>query len=201
MGQAPEEDFGSILDFPDLQFDFSQFGTEGQDGVDMQHDMAGADAVDTSMAQDSGMSSMKERASEQHIDPSLMPHAVMAELGEMPGSTESLMELNMQAQMYHQQQAQQRHMQGHFQHGTVPPTPTSMEMNGGSQHYYRYADPQTQAMYQHYFPKPQEQVILPPHDSSYLLTNPDNLYALGIASCDPFGEQLSYPGAAHASRL
>ena len=184
MGQGPEEDFGNILDFPDLQFDFSQFGTEGQDGVDIQQSTVGDDVVDISMEPASSISSVKERGLEQHIDPNLMPpQAVMAELGEMPGSTESLMELNMRAQMYHQQQAEQRHIRSHFQHGTVPPTPTSMEMNGG-QPYYRFADPQTQAMYQHYLSKPPEQVILPSHVLSYQLTKSDNLYALGIASSD-----------------
>ena len=162
MGQAPEEDFGSILGFPDLQFDFSQFANEGQDGIDVQHDAAAAQVVDINMEEASHMGSIKDGDLEQPIDPNLMdPQSIIAELGEMPGSTESLMELNMRARLYHQQQQQQQQqyqMASQYQQGTIPPTPTSMEMGAG-QHFYRYADPQAQSMYQQYFPtKRQEQV-------------------------------------------
>ena len=161
VGQGPEEDFGSILDFPDLQFDYAQFANEGQDGVDGQHDAAAAQVVDTDMEEASHMGSIKDGDLEQRIDPNLMhSQSIMAELGEMPGSTESLMDLNMRAQLYHHQQRQQYQMASQYQPGTIPPTPTSMEMGAG-QHFHRYADPQVQSMYQQCFPtKRQEQVQL-----------------------------------------
>ena len=160
MGQGPEEDFGSILGFPDLQFDFSQFANEGQDGVEVQHNAAATQMVDTNMEEAEHVNPMKEVDLEQPIRPNLMdPQSIIAELHEMPGSTDSLMELNMRARIYHQQQ-QQYQMASQYQHGTIPPTPTSMEMGAG-QHFYRYADPHAQSMYQQYFPaKRPEQVNL-----------------------------------------
>ncbi|MCJ1359589.1 MAG: hypothetical protein MMC33_009591 [Icmadophila ericetorum] len=161
MVSGPDDDFASFLEFNDLQLNFPAFDDNvHQDGDEMQQESV--NALDTRMDNEVGMMGNMQQ---QQIDPSLMPSTPMAGLSSINGSNESLMDLNMQAQMHRQRQQHQyqQDVQNHYQRqGMIPPTPTSIEMHGGGSHYYPQIDPQTQAVYEHYARKQQDQIIFTP---------------------------------------
>jgi len=160
MVSGPEEDFANFLEFGDLQLSFPAFDPHVQDGGEEQQGRH--HGLEPTIDADMSMMGMKGDM-QQQIDPDLMPmQTSMAELQQaLNGSTESLLDLNMQAQLFHQQQLQyyqQRRMQGlYHRQGVVPPTPNSLEMHGQPRSYPQM-DPQARAMYDHYSRKPQDHV-------------------------------------------
>lgn len=164
MVSGPEDDFASFLEFSDLQLNFPAFdGNVHQDAGEMQQETVST--MDARM--DNGVG-MMGNVQQQQIDPHLMPSTPMAGLSSIDGSNESLMDLNMQAQMHRQRQQQQyqQQAQSHYQRqGMVPPTPNSIEMHGRSHYYPQMDHAQAQAVYEHYARKQQDQVIA---DSTYL---------------------------------
>lgn len=160
MVSGPEEDFANFLEFGDLQLNFPAFDAHVQDGGEEQQNQSHElDAA--TMEAEMGMMGMKGDM-QQQVDPNLMPMPTsMAELQALDGSTDSLLDMNMQAQLFHQQQLQyhqQRRMQGlYHRQGVVPPTPTSLEMHGQPRSYPQM-DPQARAMYEHYSRKQQDHV-------------------------------------------
>ena len=173
MVSGPEEDFANFLEFGDLQLNFPNFDTaESQNvdtsgGAEQEHlGAGGGGVVDTNMEHEAGgMMQLKERDLNSALDPRLMDmQTTMPELVHGP-STESLMELEMQAQLFHQQQynqQQQQHRMAHTQYrrqqGIVPPTPNSIEMHGGHAQHFAQMDGRTRAMYEHYSKKQQDNV-------------------------------------------
>ena len=160
MVSGPEDDFANFLEFGDLQLNFPAFDPQVQGGGEEQQ--VRNHGLDPAIDADMGMLGMKGDM-QQQIDPNLMPmQTSMAELQHaLHGSTESLLDLNMQAQLFHQQQLhyhQQRRMQGlYHRQGVVPPTPNSFEMHGQPRSYPQL-DPQTRALYEHYSRKQQDPV-------------------------------------------
>lgn len=189
MGSGPEEDFANFLEFGDLQLNFPAFDPHEQDGGD-EHQSRNH-GLDATMEAEMGMMGMKGDM-QQQVDPNLMPmQTSMAELQQaLNGSTESLFDMNMQAQLFHQQQLhyhQQRRMQGlYHRQGVVPPTPTSLELHGQPRS-YPHMDPQARAMYEHYARKQHDHVSSSLKffsQSALTIRHLDELYALGIARSD-----------------
>ena len=132
-----QDDFDHLLDFSDLQLDYAAYSAAEAASPHVP--------ADVEMDSDAGMVGLKRGEMEQEIDHDLL-HMV-AGLPEMnQGSTDSLLDLEMEAQFFHpeqhhqysaQQQPQQPQPHPHYRrHGQVPPTPTSMEMNGVRSHAY-----------------------------------------------------------------
>jgi hypothetical protein len=160
MVSGPEEDFTSFLEFGELQLNFPTFDTQGHDGGEGQH--SPGHGMGSAMETEETMMGMKDDL-QQQIDPSLMQmQTSMPGLQVLHGSADSLLDLNMQAQLFHQQQLQyhqqQRRMQGlYHRQGMIPPTPTSLEIHGQPRSYPQM-DPQARAMYEHYTQKQQDGV-------------------------------------------
>ncbi|MCJ1438765.1 hypothetical protein MMC27_008155 [Xylographa pallens] len=164
MASGPEDDFASFLEFGDLQLNFPTFDTE-------QHAVEGGQegpipGLDTNMETEVGIMGMKEGEIQQQIDPNLAAMQLSPQdLRDLNGSSESSMDLSIQAQIFHQQQLnyhQQRLIQGHYHsQGMVPPTPNSLEMHGQPRSYPQL-DPQARAMYDHYARKQQDHMVFTP---------------------------------------
>lgn len=160
MVSGPDDDFANFLEFGDLQLNFPAFDQEAQDGRSGQQ--SSLDGLDTNIDNGVGMMAMKGGEMPLQIDPSLTSMQTSAsDLQDLHGSSESLMDMNMQAQLFHQQQMhyhQQRLIEGHYhRQGMVPPTPNSLEMHGQPRSWPQL-DPQSRAMYEHYARKQQDQV-------------------------------------------
>ena len=181
MISAPEEDFANFLEFGDLQLNFPAFDTEAPDATTEQNPNHG---VDTTMETGGGLVGMKGDIQLQ-IDPNLLPmQTSMAEMRALHGSTDSLLDMNMQAQIFHHQQLQyhqQRRMQNLYHtQGMVPPTPSSLEIQGQPRSYPQM-DPQARVMYEHYTRK--DHVSLCEHLClSFLNFVLDGLYATRFTS-------------------
>ena len=173
MVSGPEEDFGNFLEFADLQLNFPPFDTQTHDvrtgPPEQVHPGFGMDSNMENAAAAAGMMGLKEADINSVLDPQLMDmQTTMPELVH-GASAESLMGLDMQAQLFHQRQQQQFHQHQHQQriaqaqyqrHGIVPPTPNSIEMHPGQAQHYAHVDRQTRAMYEHYQRKQQDNVRL-----------------------------------------
>ena len=173
MVSGPEEDFGNFLEFADLQLNFPPFDAQPHDvrtgAPEQVNPCAGMDTNMETAAAAAGMMGLKQGDINSALDPQLMDiQTTMPELVH-GASAESLMGLDMQAQLFHQQQQQRFHQQQHQQriaqaqyqsHGIVPPTPTGIEMHPGQAHHYAHLDRQTRAMYEHYQRKQQDNVRL-----------------------------------------
>lgn len=159
------DEFANFLEFSDLQLDFPAFDTGVQDGDDvLQPDFGGPD---TNMEREGGMMAFEEGDIHQRIDPNLMqPDNLLERMDGINGSTDSLMDLNLQAQMLHEQQRQrqqqylqQSHVQSRYLgRGMVPLTPNSFEMHGSHLPYYTPMEPHVRGAFDHYSRKQQDQV-------------------------------------------
>ena len=158
MVSGPEDDFANFLEFGDLQLNFPTFDAEQHVGGGQQDPIPG---LDTNMENEVGMIGMKDGDIAQQIDPSLTAMQASPQLQDLNGSSESLMDLSIQAQIFHQQQLnyhQQRLLQGHYhRQGLIPPTPNSLEIHGQPRSYPQL-DPHARAMYEHYARKQQDHV-------------------------------------------
>ena len=165
MVSAPEDEFANFLEFSDLQLDFP-FGTGVQDDTELLPGSAGT--MDTHMENGIGMMGFGEGNVQQYqqpqIDPSLMhPQTSSSSLDNVHNSsTESLMDVNTRAQIFHEgpKQYQRQHQRQDHYHGQgmVPPTPNSIEMHGDYSRFYHQVDPHSQANYEQYPRKHQNQV-------------------------------------------
>ena len=155
---GPDDDFSNFLDFNDFQLNFPAFGSGTHDGGEMQQEPP--EAPDTNMANEIDVVAFKEADLEQQIDPSLMPQTTMTGINDMPGSTESLMELNMHSHLFNQPQDENKQerqdIDQYRRQGMVPPTPNSVEMKGSHARYHSQIDPYAQAMYENYSRKQQD---------------------------------------------
>ena len=155
MVSGPEEDFANFLEFSDLQLTFPTFDINGHNGGDVQQESAGG--LDTTMENETELMDYKEGQIDQQMDQDV---AFSPGVHGINGSTESLLDLIVQPQLFHQQQRQhqQPQMRNQYPQGRVPPTPNSIEMHGGHARYYPQVDPQAQAMYDRYTRNQKEQV-------------------------------------------
>ena len=170
MVSGPDDDFANFLEFTDLQLSFPTFDGPQNDGGMQQDAVVG---LDTAMENVGEMMDLKEGQPQQQMeqhDVQQQPSSIDM-MESLHSSTDSLLAMDMQVQLFQQQsqqqqqQQQQQQMQGqHYQrHNMVPPTPNSIEMHGGKAHYYPHMDPQAQAMYERYRRHPKEQVQDAPH--------------------------------------
>ncbi|MCJ1409157.1 hypothetical protein MMC19_003235 [Ptychographa xylographoides] len=180
MVSAPEDDFSSFLDFNDLQLNFSTFDGASPEGESGRQGLG--HGIDAEMENGVGMMVMKDGDLQQQIDPSLasMPTA-LPEPQDVHSSSESLLDMNMQVQLFHQQQLhyhQQLRMEAlyHQRPGMVPPTPTSLEIHGQPRSYPQM-DPTQRAMYEHYARKQQNHMVFTPLVSP-AVTPVDNTFRL-----------------------
>ncbi len=161
MVSAPEDDFASFLEFGDLQLNYGNFELNPSDGHGDPQD--GTGAVDTRMVDGGGMSGMKggpllRQAEAGHAD--IQQTSTLTSMAEeMDGTVEPLMDFNIQAELFRQQQQQLQTQHFHPQ-AIIPPTPNSMKMHGGTEHYYSQMDPQAQAIYERYARLKDDQVRL-----------------------------------------
>ncbi|MCJ1389284.1 hypothetical protein MMC18_002140 [Xylographa bjoerkii] len=164
MVSGTEDDFANFLEFGDLQLSFPAFdGEQHAVGPGQQGSIAG---LDTDMANEVGILGMKEGEIQQQLDSNLAAMQPSAQdLRDLNGSSESVMDLSIEAQIFHQQQLnyhQQRLIQGHYhRQGMVPPTPNSLEMHGQPRSYPQM-DPQARVMYEHYAQKQQDHLVFTP---------------------------------------
>ncbi|MCJ1402756.1 hypothetical protein MMC11_005977 [Xylographa trunciseda] len=164
MVSGPEDDFANFLEFGDLQLNFPTFDAEEHAVADgQQGPVAG---LDTTMETEVGMLGMKEGDTQQQIEPDLAAMQPspqdLRDLRDLNGSSESLMDLSLQAQIFQINYHQQLLIQGHYHgQGMVPPTPNSLEMHGQPRSYPQM-DPQARAMYEHYTRKQQDHMVFTP---------------------------------------
>jgi len=161
MVSAPEDDFASFLEFDDLQLNYGSYEMNAQDGQGVPQDTG--NAMDTTMEDTGGPNGLKEghvlHHQQQIGHDGIQQSSDLPSMEDMSGSAESLMDLNIQAQIFHPQH-QHRHMQSQNFHrqAIIPPTPNSMKMHGGTGHYYPQMDPQAQAIYERYSRMKEDQV-------------------------------------------
>lgn len=142
MVSHPEEDYASFLEFDDLQLNFPPFDPDPPATATGHHE-----PVDHPIL---------------HI-PTSMP-----DMHDIHRSAESLLDLSIQAQLYHhhhqqhqqhQQQQYEHQVHGQYmQHGMIPLTPNSVEMHGGQLQPYGPVDPHARAAYEQYAKKRMNQV-------------------------------------------
>ncbi|KAI9053585.1 hypothetical protein LZ554_002539 [Drepanopeziza brunnea f. sp. 'monogermtubi'] len=139
-----------------LQFDYQDFNQQHSQDMPLVNQGRG-DAMDTFMGNGYGMgqdTTIQERIpmaivpshSSLHEPPLAQTHGVNARLSELDAQIQFL-----QHQKHEQQQKYLQEQQRNYyaQSCTVPPTPNSVEMHGGSAHYYTQPD-QQQSMFERY---------------------------------------------------
>ena len=156
MVAGPDEDFASFLEFGDLQLPFNPLdGLDENNGkphgnADMAMDMPMDPSMDTAMGMfgfDDGQVHQQHQIPQDHL-PSPAPTDQNANLDfySMSGLR------NMAAQQHHQQQVHQNLQMKHrefYGRSVIPPTPKSMEMNGGPVHYYPSPSMYPEQTYEH----------------------------------------------------
>ena len=166
MVSAPEDDFASFLEFGELHLNYADYALNAQDGNGNPHGSGGA--VDTRMENIGASAGLREgHLLLQHDEVGnngIGQNSGLTSMGNITGSEEPLMDFNIRADIFHQQQQQQhqQHVQTQtFHHPSViPPTPNSMKMHGGADRYYQQVDPQAQALYERYARMKEDQVRL-----------------------------------------
>lgn len=154
MVSAPEDEFAAFLDFGELNF--SAFDSIPPSDAELQQ-QNGAGPMDTSMEGGAGMLALDHEDMQQQMG----QHTEAPTMNGYEGSTESFPDLDMQSELFGQQQRQQLHMHNQCYHGqnAVPPTPNSVELHGGHAQYYRTpTDHQQLHMYDHYNRNRKDQV-------------------------------------------
>ncbi|MCJ1478504.1 hypothetical protein MMC13_007184 [Lambiella insularis] len=161
MISAPDDDFANFLEFGELHLNFPTFDPEAPDGA--SGPQTSLDELDTSMDAGLGMMALKPGPMEQQIDSSMA--SMPSSASDVPGASEPLMEMNLQAQLFLQQQMhyhQERLIQGHYQRpGMIPATPNSLDMHGPPRS-YPHMDSQSRAMYEQYARSQQDQMAFTP---------------------------------------
>lgn len=156
MVSAPEDDFTSFLDFGELNF--PAFDSIPQTDVDLQQ-QNGDGGMDVAME---GPVDMLELGNGQ-LQHQMGQHSAAPSLNGFQSSAGSFTDLALHSEILEHQRRQQNQMQNqryHAQH-SIPPTPNSMEMNGGHGHYYRTpAEQQQLHVYDHYRRMQKEQVSI-----------------------------------------
>ena len=156
MVPGPEEEFANFLDFGDLQLDFSPFDGVAPDGRGAQQD---ADVVmDTAMDNgpemvDFGMGHNLHQPEQTTPHPSTNGYT---------SSAEHVFQMQSVGEHYRPDRHAQMNMKLPRQYppGMVPPTPNSLELQGGVPGYYQ-ASMHTQAhAYEHYQRSQGDNVIM-----------------------------------------
>ncbi|KAI9875582.1 MAG: hypothetical protein M1830_008321 [Pleopsidium flavum] len=162
MVSAPEDDFASFLEFGDLQLNYGNYEVTTQDGQGVSHDSG--NVMDTTMENAGGPNGLGEgHIQHQQVEHDGIQQSDLPSMEDMTGSTDSLMDLNIQAQIFHQQQQhQQMQSQTFHRQAIIPPTPNSMKMHGGTGHYYPQMDSQAQAIYERYSRMKEDQMVFTP---------------------------------------
>lgn len=143
MVSGPEDEFASFLEFGDLQLTFPYEGGH-QDGRELQQEPGGG--MDTSMGNGAGVVRLENGPVQQQMDQC----SSMAAMNGYHASTEPFHDLNIQGEIFNQQQQSHLHLHGPQYNGqnVIPPTPNSMEMHGEQARYYQSSrDHHSQAMY------------------------------------------------------
>ena len=143
MVSGPDEDFANFLEFGDLQLSFPSFDNVPQNGVQVQRD---ADvAMDTPMENATEMPGYGE----SHGPPQLNGYG--ANQGQL---------LDIQVSAEHFNQHPQAYAKGgpQYVHGMIPPTPNSIEMQGGHPGYYQMPAHQQAHLYEYYQQSQRDQV-------------------------------------------
>jgi len=161
MVSAPEDDFASFLEFGDVHLNYGDYELSHADGQDNPQDAV--NTVDTGMEISGGLNELREEHLLHQQDGAGSGHnemrlpLEMTSMEDMTESEEPLMDFNLQAEIFHQQQ---EHMQtqNFHPHAIIPPTPNSMKMHGGTEHYYPQLDLQAQAIYERYSRMKEDQV-------------------------------------------
>ena len=160
MVSAAGEDFASFLDLDDFNLDFGAFEAAGQNG--QLNANGGEDMMDTGVDDGPHAMGQSERRSANggSAPPPAQAHTPLPTMDHVHHSAEALMEMNMQTQLYQNELRMQAHGYGH--QSAIPPTPTSIEMSGGSTRYHPQIEQQAQAqaMLERYQRMKEEQVCL-----------------------------------------
>ena len=131
MGHGQNDDF-SFLEMDNFDIDFIDFGDNaGQQQHDRDHAQSGQAMGNTSMAESGpGMVGSEE----EMMSGGAVPMDINPMFRRAHGSKENVMDLEQRAMMQQQQQLIAQHT--HYQRqGIVPPTPNSLEMQAGHQHF------------------------------------------------------------------
>lgn len=160
MVSAPEDDFASFLEFGDLQLNYGNYGLNHTDG--QANPSNAVDSVDLGMENGEGLDGMTEgHLLHQHDGAArneMNAPVEMPSMEDMTESAEPLIDFNLEAEIFHQQHQQHMQPQNFHTHATIPPTPNSMKMHGGNEHYYPQLDLQAQAIYERYSRMKEDQV-------------------------------------------
>lgn len=159
MVSAPEDDFSSFLEFGDLHLNYGNYELSQVGGpVDSQN---AAHTVDSGLEDGGGLDGLKEGHLLPQADATgqneMQQPVELTSMEDMTESAEPLMDFDLQAEIFHQQQ-QHMQTQNFHPHAVIPPTPNSMKMHGGTGHYYPQLDLQAQAIYERYSLMKEDQV-------------------------------------------
>lgn len=128
---GPEEELASFLEFADLPLTFP-FDEAPQHGRSLQQEADGA--MDTSMGNGSGMLPLEDGPLQHQLN---HPNA----MGSMGGYQPQFHHMGIPGDLFnpHQHPHLQLQVPPYRPQGTIPPTPTSIEMHGDQQRYYQAA--------------------------------------------------------------
>ena len=159
MVSAPEEDFASFLEFDDLHLNYGNYEL-GQAGGQVES-QNGINTLDSGMENGAGLDGLKQGTLLQQHDEAgheeMQQPVELTSMEDMTESAEPLMDFDLQSEIFHHQQ-QHMQTQTFHHHAVIPPTPNSMKMHGGAEHYYPQLDLQAQAIYERYSRMKEDQV-------------------------------------------
>ncbi|KAL8796567.1 MAG: hypothetical protein Q9182_007359 [Xanthomendoza sp. 2 TL-2023] len=175
MVSGPDDDFSRFLEFGDLQLSFPAFDNNPQDGGEIQDGVG--PAMDMQIGNPPASVLEYHRGGmQQYGDPSA--------LADFNTTSPVFQDMNMQSQLFAQQQQQQLHQlpqhpsygPSYNGHHMAPPTPNSIEMHEGQMR-YQHAVPNSHArtVYEHHRRQPKGQTTftplvspaVTPHDSHF----------------------------------
>ena len=149
MVSGPEDEFANFLDFGDLNF-------SGFDGIQQREteleQQNGGMAMDTSVDLGAGQAFGLEHGHMPQQQQQMGSHSHAIGLNGYHTSAESFPELDLQSEMFKQQQGRM-HIQNqtYRSQNVVPPTPNSMEMQAAHTNYYQnHIDQQQLHLYEQY---------------------------------------------------
>ncbi|KAI9681439.1 MAG: FACT complex subunit [Caeruleum heppii] len=174
MVSAPEDDFTSFLDLGNFQLDLSSFDpiSDGPHlpsatgtGIDSSHDAMQDITGHPDMLSRQPQQQQQQQQQRQHRprQPQVQQIPPAHPMDRPQSSSEALMDIHLQAQLFEQQQMQRLQGQRYpHQHAIIPPTPNSIETRGGVAKYYPHMDAQSQALIDQYNRIKDDQMIFTP---------------------------------------
>ena len=158
MVAGSEDEFTNFLEFGDLQLSFPDFISAPQNDVgngqpDAAMDVSMGDVNDILDGEDNTL---------HHLEPNGVGPPELQFLESGHGSTDSLQDINMQAelfrcQQYHHQPYSYQSPHVHRQY-SIPATPNSVELHNSHIQYYDAMGAQPQYVYENYVQKRKDQV-------------------------------------------